>query len=70
MRSNSSVCWDENSEFLIHNPWTPFAGGDATQLETIAKDLRKAEVKLAEFYAKATKLNVNEVFIKEFEIDV
>lgn len=40
----------ENTEFMIHNPWT-FAEGDADSLEKSAEQLREIENKIASFYA-------------------
>lgn len=40
----------ENTEFMIHNPWT-FAEGDADTLEKSAEQLREIENKIASFYA-------------------
>lgn len=48
----------ENSEFLIHNPWT-FAIGDSEDMKKQSEELRKTENKLAEFYAKKTNLDVD-----------
>ena len=43
----------ENSQLMIHNPWG-FAGGDATDVQKYADQLKKEEDKLADFYAAAT----------------
>ena len=43
----------ENSQLMIHNPWG-FAGGDATDVQKYADQLKKEEDKLADFYASAT----------------
>lgn len=40
----------ENTEFMIHNPWT-MAEGDADQLESRAEELRRIENNIANFYA-------------------
>lgn len=40
----------ENTEFMIHNPWT-LAEGDADSLEKSAEQLREIENKIASFYA-------------------
>lgn len=42
-----------NSEFFIHNPWTG-AEGDAAKFQEVADMLIQNETKLAEFYAKKT----------------
>jgi ATP-dependent Clp protease, protease subunit len=43
----------ENSELMVHNPWG-FAGGDSSQVQKYADQLKKEESKLAEFYANKT----------------
>lgn len=40
----------ENTEFMIHNPWT-FAEGDADEMQKRADELRAIENQIAEFYA-------------------
>ena len=50
----------ENSELMIHNPWG-FAGGDSSQVQKYADQLKKEEDKLAEFYASKTGLSVDEI---------
>lgn len=40
----------ENTEFMIHNPWT-LAEGDADELQEHVDELREIENRIAEFYA-------------------
>ena len=42
-----------NSNFMIHNPWG-FAVGDSEELKKYADELKKAEQKVADFYAAKT----------------
>lgn len=42
-----------NAEFFIHNPWG-FTGGDAEDVQKYADQLKKAQDKLAAFYAEKT----------------
>ena len=45
----------QNSEFLIHNPWT-LSAGDADALEKRAEEVRKLENKIAEHYSAITSI--------------
>lgn len=49
----------ENSEFLIHNPWT-MAFGNADDVQKTADELRKFEDKIAKHYANTTKISVED----------
>ena len=43
----------ENSQFMIHNPWTQVQG-DASELKVRADELEKVENQLAQFYSNQT----------------
>lgn len=43
----------ENSQFMIHNPWG-MAGGESEDIRRYADQLEKEEKRLADFYAKKT----------------
>ena len=50
----------ENSQLMIHNPWG-FAGGDASDVQKYAEQLKKEEDKLAQFYASITGATVDDI---------
>ena len=50
-----------NSEFLIHNPWTPWSEGDAEALRKHADQLETAQNKLAQFYSDKTGVTLDGV---------
>lgn len=50
----------ENSELMVHNPWG-FAGGDSTEVQKYADNLKKEEDKLATFYATKTGGNIEDI---------
>lgn len=50
----------ENSQLMIHNPWG-FAGGDSSDVQKYADQLKKEETKMAEFYASRTGQSVDDI---------
>lgn len=44
----------ENSEFTIHNPFTPGTSGDAAEIQKVADLLKGIQDKIAKFYADTT----------------
>ncbi len=49
-----------HSEFMIHTPWS-FAVGDSEDFKDVSEQLAKTENKIAEFYAKHTNLNIDDI---------
>jgi ATP-dependent protease ClpP protease subunit/uncharacterized coiled-coil protein SlyX len=52
----------ENSTFFIHNPWT-VTEGDSEALQQMADQLKAVEERIAQFYAKYTKRDKEEMLI-------
>lgn len=55
-----------NSQFMIHNPWA-MASGDADEFRRYARELERREVQIADFYARKTGKDKDEIrrYMKE-----
>jgi ATP-dependent Clp endopeptidase proteolytic subunit ClpP len=48
-----------NADFMIHNPWG-LAGGESKDIQQYADDLKKEELRIADFYAAKTNMTSEE----------
>jgi len=52
--AGSTRLMTENSEFMIHNPFIDYIGGDADDIQKVADQMKEIETKIINFYSKKT----------------